>query len=308
MVSGRCCHLLRHDQFLSPTELLALDLKSRGFLAFRDYLSHYISSPRFERRYLSETRKLKTALADIEYCIVVRGSSLTVRKYEGETDYSADVEETFAKFKQGAVNDYKVKFPANLDMNHIEAKIVEFVAKLHPELFVALRNFCTANQAFMDRTIAAFDREVQFYVAYLEYCTPLKRVRLPFCYPLVSNKSKEVYDRDSFDIALAHKLIGQSSAVVCNDFYLKGRERILVVSGPNQGGKTTFARAFGQLHYLANIGCPVPGGRRSFSFSISFSLTSKSRRRWKIYAASWKTTWCGFTESLAKRRRDRSLS
>jgi len=82
---------------------------------------------------------------------------------------------------------------------------------------------------------------------------------LTFCYPRVSAETKEVRVTEGYDLALAKTLVDQKLPVVTNDFFLNERERIIIVSGPNQGGKTTFARTFGLLHHLVAIGCPVPG-------------------------------------------------
>jgi DNA mismatch repair protein MutS len=233
-------------------------IKSRGLLGFRNYLMNYAQSVRFTSLW-SETRAIRADLSTVRYCVVVNDSGFTVRKYESEIDYSADVAATFDKFKQGAVKDYRLKFSDRNEMNHIEAKILEFVARLHPEIFVHLNDYCARNDNFIDKTTAIFDREIQFYVAYLDYIELLRRAGLQFCYPCISNDCQEVYDYGGFDVALAHKLAREAGRVVCNDFHLQGKERILVISGPNQGGKTTFARTFGQLHYLASIGCPIAG-------------------------------------------------
>jgi DNA mismatch repair ATPase MutS len=239
-------------------DLSLVELKSCGFVTFREYLVHYASSDRFTSL-LAETEQLKADLSTVHYCLLIKGSRITVCQYEGEIDYSTDILETFEKFKQGAVKDYRVKFSEWPDMNHVEAKILDLVAQVYPDIFSSLDNYYAKHSHYLDETIGVFDREIQFYVAYLEYIARFKRTGLEFCYPEVSNMCKEIYDYEGFDLALAYKLIGEGSSVVCNDFYLKDMERIFVVTGPNQGGKTTFARTFGQLHYLASLGCPVPG-------------------------------------------------
>ncbi len=239
-------------------DLSATPLQSRGLLAFREYMAAYATAEAFTTL-RDEANQVQADLNAITYSIIIKDNTVKVRHYAGESDYSIEVEATFARFKQGAVKDYRSKLNPASGMNHIQAKILDFVAQLHPDAFANLAQFYGRHASFLDETIRDFDREIQFYIAYLGYIAEMKRVGLSFCYPQISGQNKEVSSYAGFDLALAAKCVNENSPVVVNDFYLQGVERILIVSGPNQGGKTTFARTFGQLHYLARLGCPVPG-------------------------------------------------
>lgn len=238
--------------------LSQLDLTSSGFQRLTAYLTTYTASDAFTSLE-SQTQQLYRNLATVSYSIHVKGNRVRVSKYEGEPDYSAEVEKTFAKFKQGAVHDYLVSFRDWPDMNHVEARILDLVARLYPDVFAGLDDYATRNRDYLDAVIGSFDREVQFYLAYLEFTAPLKKAGLTFCYPEVSAEASGISADASFDLALASKVVPDHVPVVTNGFALRGAERILVVTGPNNGGKTTFARMFGQLHYLASLGLPVPG-------------------------------------------------
>lgn len=234
------------------------DTTSPGFTGLRTYLAGYLQSAEYQEL-RADAARLQELLGEVAYCVRIDGSRVTVTRYDSQPDYTAQVEATFAKFKQGAVKDYKVNIPDYVEMNHVEASILDQVARLYPEVFTALTEFTARHATFIDDTIAAFDREVQFYLGYLHLTDRLRQDGLPFCYPQVSSDSKHVQVDDTFDIVLADKLHDDQRPIVTNNIVLTGHERILVITGPNQGGKTTFARTFGQLHYLAQLGLPVPG-------------------------------------------------
>lgn len=239
-------------------QLGELQFESRGLIAFCQFLTEYRQSSAF-RDLVAEGEKVKLELSCITYSLLLKGDSVTVRHCDGEGDYSAAIEETFSKFQRQSASSCEVRIPPCDGANHIQAEILNGVALLYPDVFRALDEFNAAHQDYLDETLSRFDREVQFYVAYLTHVEILRGAGLSFCLPDLSQTSKDIQSLDSFDIALADKLIRENKTVVCNDFFLAGPERLFIVSGPNQGGKTTFARTFGQLHYLASIGCLVPG-------------------------------------------------
>ena len=245
-------------------DLDGLRLGSRGMRDFRRYLLECSASAEFGRLE-AESDECKAALGDVRFCVHIDGGRVTVTRDEGETDYSEEIHSVFERFRQGAVRSYLVSYRAWPGMTSVGQQVLGLVVRLFPEEFALLGRFTERHAGFFDPGVDRFYRELQFYMSYRQLVDSIRSGGLELCYPEVDAQSKEELVEDTFDLALAIKLLSAGEKVVANDFHLGEGERIFVVSGPNQGGKTTFARTFGQLHHLAALGVPVPGRRARLS-------------------------------------------
>ena len=238
-------------------DLAEIELTSRGLRDFAHYVAGYVDSHTFQTL-AADAQTLQTELYKLRYAVHIQGLRVHVEKYDGQSDYSAGVTATFERFATEAAKDYRVRLNDYPDMNHVEEQILGCVAKLYPEPFALLDAFCTRNKHFIEPTIARFEREIHFYLSYLNFIRRFTAAGLTFSYPEIADEPGVISAYDAFDLALAIKAIDEDTPVIRNDFHLSGPERIFVVTGPNQGGKTTFARTIGQCAYLATLGCALP--------------------------------------------------
>jgi DNA mismatch repair protein MutS len=235
--------------------------EARALAALARYIGAYAASDGFQAM-AGAAEAISRDLATVTYNVRLRELKVTVLPFEGEADAGEDVARVFARFRRGAVRDYRVNIRSTPDMNHVEGQILDRVAALFPDVFgrlAALRSGPGGDSAFMDPALVAFDREAQFYLAYLDYVAPVRKVGLSLCYPEIVGPEDDAWCLGCFDLVLAHKLAADGQAAVASDWQAAGDERAFIVTGPNHGGKTTFSRALGQVHVLAALGCPVPG-------------------------------------------------
>ena len=238
-------------------ELARTTLSSRGLREFADDLAAHVDGDRF-RMLVAEIGDMQAELRKIRYMVHIDGLKVHVDRYDGQPDYSVDVAATFERFASETAKDYHVRITDFPDMNHVEEQVLQCVAKLYPEEFKQLDAFCAHHMTYLDATIARFDREVNFYLSYLTFIRRFSDAGVRFSYPSITDDPSSIRANNAFDLALAAKAVKDGNDLVCNDFRLEGPERIFVITGPNQGGKTTLARTIGQLAYLATLGCPVP--------------------------------------------------
>ncbi|MHB1440062.1 MAG: MutS-related protein [Cuniculiplasma sp.] len=250
--------LLYFDALRDLSEKLKhAELNSEGLRSFRDYIQTYVDSSVY-REASEEAMKVKANLSAITYEMSIGSARISVRKDRGRENYNEIIREAFIKFKENRKQVGKRQHFSESTMNHVEFGVLELIARLFPEEFRALISFHKIHSGFIDPVVAEIYRELQFYISYLEYISPLMKEDLEFCIPEMGNE-RDLYCLSSFDLALAHKLTSSGSRVITNDFNLSGGENTIVVTGPNNGGKSTFARSLGQVYFLAALGLPIPG-------------------------------------------------
>ena len=87
---------------------------------------------------------------------------------------------------------------------------------------------------------------------------------LPVCRPqFIPREHKKFIASGIYDLSLALHLASKQEfsldAIVKNDVFMDSeRGLIFIVTGPNQGGKTTYLRAVGLVQLLAQAGILVP--------------------------------------------------
>lgn len=236
--------------------LQAAEPQSRVLLALHRHLGALLAAPE-QVALQAQATALAEDLAGVRYAVRVDGGTVTVLQPPDEPDYSRIIADVFARFRQGDVRDHRAQFPAASWLNHVEAQILDRVALLYPEVFGRLARFRREHGDFADPRLLRLDRELAFYLGWNDLTQRFVRAGLPVCFPELTAEPADLEAAGMFDMALAQQAVTAQQPVVTNDFALRGDERMMVVTGPNHGGKTTLARTVGQLHHLACLGLPV---------------------------------------------------
>ena len=254
--------LLREEEaYCSACERLAHALEqaapsSLGMRRFLDILRDLIGGEAFQRM----RRQVYAAMNEIRRVrMVITYEKNRVRVELKETGHG---EEPLPKQDAKPLQN---PFSAVAALTEMEKECLEILRKKKPELFQAMLETSGRFEQYENPIVARFEKEIKFYLSYCTLQKSLERKGFSFSAPDVS-PDRPLEGKGLFDLALACVSVNSGKKVIANDFSYADGERFFVLTGPNQGGKTTFARSLGQLVYFSRIGLDVPAREANVPF------------------------------------------
>ncbi len=229
---------------------------SEGLRTFQAALSELESNERFQQLSQSSIR-VASELAQVRYQLVLEDSTITVDRSEStDQDYGDHLQTLFERF-----GDIDTQLPVTASSyrsrTHIDDRILTILARIFPEEFSDLYAFAHENHSFVAAWIPRLERELIFYLAWIEEILGFEARGLAWTLPTLNDGAGVQHAEALYDLTLAHDLQHAPTTPVTNQWHLDDDESITVVTGPNNGGKTTYARSVGQLYIVAALGLPV---------------------------------------------------
>lgn len=226
--------------------------QSEGFSLFHEWLAGYMDSGEYIEL-KSEVTALEQELRGFRILLSYENGKFTVEDASTEeASYEDFLKECFPENQKAL----KSPFLGSGEWAELEERAIGLFAKKHKEFFHRAEQFWKQYQTYQKEEIKALPKELSYYMAYLRFMKKLEQTGLHFCIPATGGETLAA--KGLYDLALAYVSLEKEKEVVPNDFELFPEEKFIVLTGPNQGGKTTFARSLGQLVYFTKMGLDVP--------------------------------------------------
>ena len=250
------------------------DLESEGFCAFRDTLAHDFSKEREQniRKLLEDIsfytdrvtvkedeRQMLVRPKIVMECSLTDGLKLGPMKIEEVSSQSTKYHkrggrlEKLQRFMESRIPD---SF-STIEDRDIQQQILSFEFETVSYLMRKLKDFRDEFKFFFDR----LKTQSAFYLGTVQLREHMTRFEMECCFPEVCDR-KDLMFSDLKEFVMA---IEQRVYVIGNTCSLQNKD-LLIVTGANQGGKSTFLRSIGIALVMMQCGMPVTA--RAFKSGI----------------------------------------
>lgn len=250
-LSGRISYLDSEIDKAQNQKIPHLQPTSEGFRSFVEYLDNYLADEKFVQMKI-KCYALIGKLKNFHLVLKLENDNLFIGQEELEGNYESFLDKSFPERKE-----LRSPFAANRNMSNLEMELFKLLNKKNSAFFEEISSFYGAYEQYADEVLLRFKQEIGFYLAFYRFEEGMKSEDFAFAVPEM-NPKKEMQAAGLYDLALACVNCRENKEVISNDMVYHEGEKFFVVTGPNQGGKTTFARSLGQLVYFTKMGLDVP--------------------------------------------------
>ena len=247
-----------------------IPLHSKGMRALLAFLKEYLASEEFVRMQEAVGHLLAEADA-FRLVLTYENDRITVAQGEAEGAYEQFLARCCPCQKQERGME-ESPFGVSDNLSELEGEIFKIIQKQNPGFFKNVEEFYKRYEMYVQKNLLRFSEEISFYLSF--YCFEQRMMEEGFAFTRPWHTLGEALEHNAmpgrdgaediiicaqglYDLALACAA-GREREIVSNDVFGRKGEQFFVLTGPNQGGKTTFARSLGQMVYFAKMGLDVP--------------------------------------------------